>query len=148
MDSASTPPQTAEVAILQDVIMVVIQVSLPVLLAWGLAELKRFLGQMRKSNDWSTVEWAVSRAVAAAEQLDLTDQLAEYGEGKLDVAIKLIEAQLAAAGVPLDIDQYEQAVRAMIEAEVKRQFGDNPYSGGGVTPIGYPNDTSGNTKHG
>mgnify|MGYP001060248335 CR=1 FL=1 len=61
-------------------------------------------------------------AVGAAEQLGLTGQLEAYGESKLDVAIKFVEAQLAAAGVPLDVDEYADAIRAMIEAEVHEKF--------------------------
>jgi hypothetical protein len=112
-----------ELAILQNVILVFIEVSIPPLLALALSELKHHLAQLRRREDWSQVEAAVERAVSAAEQLGLTEQLAEYGEGKLDVAIAFVEAQLDAAGVALDIDQYEQAIRAMIEAEVKKQFG-------------------------
>jgi len=112
-----------EVEIVQNVLMVLIQVAIPPLLLWGLAELKRHFESLRQRDEWYQVEMAVSRAVTAAEQLGLTDQLTQYGEQKLDVAIQFVEAQLAAAGVPLDVDVYADAVRAMIEAEVQRQFG-------------------------
>lgn len=111
-----------EVAILQNVVMVLIQVAIPPLLVWGISEAKAHLEKLRQRGDWWQVEAAVERAVAAAEQLGLTEQLADYGDAKLDVAIGFVEAQLAAAGVALDIDQYADAIRAMIEAEVKKQF--------------------------
>ena len=69
-----------EFEILQNVIMVVLQVAIPPLLAWGLSELKKYLDQLRQSKNWEHVEWAVQTAVQAAEQLGLTDQLSEYGE--------------------------------------------------------------------
>lgn len=111
-----------EVAILQNVMMVLVEVAIPPLLIWGISELKRHLEELRQREEWGQVEAAVERAVGAAEQLGLTGQLAEYGEGKFDAAVQFVEAQLAAAGVPLDVDQYADAIRAMIEAEVKKQF--------------------------
>jgi len=108
-----------EIAIVQGLLMVVIQVAVPILLAWGLAEVRRYLGQLRGNARWRDVEGIVSAAVTAAEQLGLTDQLSEYGEDKLEVAVRFVEAQLAAAGIPLDVDVYADAIRAMIEAEVK-----------------------------
>jgi len=111
-----------EVAIVQNLLMVVIQVAVPILLAWALAEGKRYLAQLRTSAQWREVENIVYAAVQAAEQLGLTGQLAEYGEDKLQVATRFVEAQLAAAGIPLDVALYADAIRAMIEAEVKDQF--------------------------
>jgi len=113
-----------ELEIVQNVLMVLIKVAIPPLLVWGLAELKAHLERLRQKDEWKVLEAAAERAVAAAEQLGLTDQLAEYGEAKLDVAIQFVEAQLAAAGVALDLDRYADVVRAMIEAEVKKQFPD------------------------
>jgi biopolymer transport protein ExbB/TolQ len=109
-----------ELEILQKVILVVLQLAIPPLLAWGIAEARRWIELQRKRDDWWKVEAAVRNAVEAAEQLGLTKQIANYGEAKLETAIEFIEAQLDAAGVPLDIDQYSDAIRAMIEAEVKR----------------------------
>ena len=111
-----------ELAMLQNVIMVLIQVLIPPLLAWGLVELKRYLDLLRQTEQWAFIEQAVKTAVEAAEQLGLTDQLSEYGNEKLDVAIQFVESQLAARGVPLDLDKYADVIRAMIEAEVERQF--------------------------
>jgi len=113
----------AEVAIVQNLLMVVIQVGVPLLLTWVLAEVKRYLEQLRTSAKWRDIEAIVYAAVNAAEQLGLSEQLSEYGEDKLQVAIRFVEAQLAAAGIPLDLDEYADAIRAMIEAEVKGQFG-------------------------
>jgi len=111
-----------ELAILQKVVLVLIQVCIPPLLAWAIGEAKRAIDQLRKEEDWRRVFWAVDAAVSAAEQLGLTGQLEAYGKTKLDVAIALVEAQLAAAGVPLDVDEYADAIRAMIEAEVHDKF--------------------------
>ena len=111
-----------EVAIIQNILMVLVQVAIPPLIAWSIAEFKAWRKQQLQNETWRTVEKAVADAVAAAEQLGLTDQLEEYGEAKLDVACRFVEARLVAAGVPLDIDQYTDAIRAMIEAEVRRQF--------------------------
>ena len=113
----------AEVAIIQNLLMVVIQVAVPLLLAWLAAEWKRYIEQLRTSEQWLCIEAIIGTAVKAAEQLGLSKQLGEYGEDKLQVAIRLVEAQLAAAGIPLDLDVYADAIRAMIEAAVKEQFG-------------------------
>lgn len=111
-----------EVAIIQTVIMWLIRVSIPPLIAWAITEFKAWREAQADNEAWQKVELAVIDAVAAAEQLGLTGQLTEYGSDKLEVAISLVEAQLAAAGIPLDVDQYADAIRAMIEAEVHRQF--------------------------
>jgi len=111
-----------ELAIVQKMVLVLIQVCIPPLLAWAIAEAKRRVEQLRKQEQWRQVFWAVESAVAAAEQLGLTNQLSAYGESKLDVALRFVEAQLTAAGVPLDMDEYADAIRAMIEAEVVNQF--------------------------
>lgn len=111
-----------EFAILQKIVLVLIQVCIPPLIAWAIAEAKRYTDQLRKQEEWKRVFWAVESAVVAAEQLGLTGQLEKYGESKLDVAISFVEAQLAASGVPLDVDEYADAIRAMIEAQVHDQF--------------------------
>jgi hypothetical protein len=111
-----------EVILIQKFGLVVIEVGLPVLLAWGLAMWKQQLQRARQWQDWYKVEQAVHRAVKAAEQLGLTEDLTQYGEGKLDAAIRFVEAQLAAQGVPLDVDEHADAIRSMIEAAVKEQF--------------------------
>ena len=108
--------------ILQNVILLLIQVTIPPLLALGIAEIKRYIDQVKADSKYRMIFYAVDNAVAAAEQLGLTGQLAAYGENKLQVAIRLVEEQLAIAGVPLDVQQYADAIRAMIEAEVQRQF--------------------------
>lgn len=113
----------AELEILQNLLMVLIKVAIPPVVAWALYELKQLINQLKRNKDWEHVHWAVHAAVKASEQLGLTDQLAEYGESKLDVAIQFVEAQLEAQGIALDLDQYEAAIRAMIEAEVREQFG-------------------------
>jgi hypothetical protein len=105
--------------IVQKIILVLIQVAIPPLLAWGVAELKRYLGKLRQQEEWETVKEAVRVAVEAAEQLGLSDQLAVYGNDKLSAAVAFVEAQLEAQGIMLDIDQYAEAIRVMIEAEVK-----------------------------
>jgi biopolymer transport protein ExbB/TolQ len=108
-----------EWGIIQKIILVLIQVAIPPLLAWGIAELRRYLGQLRQKEEWEAIKDAVRVAVDAAEQLGLTDQLEEYGEDKLAAALEFVEDQLEAQGIMLDIDQYADAIRAMIEAEVK-----------------------------
>jgi hypothetical protein len=109
-----------EIAILQNIILVLIQVSVPVLLAFALAEWKRGRAELQKRQDWQQVEAIVSRAVQAAEQLGLSDQLADYAESKLDAAIRLAEAELTARGLPLDVDEFATAIRSLIESEVNR----------------------------
>lgn len=111
-----------ELAILQKIVLVLIQICIPPLLAWAIAEAKRYIDQLREQEEWKRVFWAVTSAVGAAEQLGLTGQLETYGDSKLNVAIAFVEAQLAAAGVPLDVDEYADAIRAMIEAEVREKF--------------------------
>lgn len=111
-----------EVEILQKSILVFLRIAIPPLLAWGLAEFRRWIELQRQRDYWYQVERAVSVAVTAAEQLDLDDALKQYGADKLEAAVALVEAQLAAWGVPLDVDQHLDAIRAMIESEVKRQF--------------------------
>ena len=112
-----------EVAIVQNLLMVVIQVGVPLLLTWVLAEVKRYLEQLRTNAQWQRIEAIIYQTVAAAEQLGLSEQLDEYGENKLQVAIRLTEARLAAAGIPLDLDEYADVVRALIEAAVLERFG-------------------------
>lgn len=112
-----------ELELIQALLMVVIQVVIPPLLVIGVAALKGYLERLQEHDNWYQVDLAVERAVAAAEQLELAGKLEEYGEEKFDVAVGFVEAQLAAAGVPLEVGAYADAIRAMVEAEVRRQFG-------------------------
>lgn len=111
-----------EAAILQNVLMVLVKVAIPPLLVWAISEFKAWRKQQADNEAWMRVEWAVQDAVAAAEQLGLTDQLEAYGNDKLKAAFSFVEARLAASGVALNLDVYADAIRAMIEAEVNRQF--------------------------
>lgn len=111
-----------ELAIVQNVIMLTIQLALPALLGLALGEFRRWREQQADNEAWQQVEKVVSDAVAAAEQLGLTDQLGAYGGEKLEYAKEQVEMRLAAMGIPLDLDQYGDVIRGMIEAEVRRQF--------------------------
>jgi len=108
--------------ILQKVVLVILELTVPALAAWIISELKRWREQ-REDDSWSyALERIVRDAVTAAEQLGLTDQLAEFAESKLDYAIQYVEQALAFHGYAIDLDQYVEVIRAMIEAEVRRQF--------------------------
>ena len=111
-----------EIEILQNVAMVLIRVAVPPLLTWAIVELKRYIEQIKTREGWWMLEEAIATAVAAAEQLGLTGQLSQYGDGKLDAAIQFVEKQLVAYGFPFDLDRYKDVIVAMIEAEVLRQF--------------------------
>ena len=115
-------PQVDWIDILQNVITLLITVALPPLIAWAITELKRFIDQIRDEARWRHIYWAVSNAVQAAEQLGLTEQLSKFGESKLDAALSFVQAELAAAGVPLDVHEHAFLIRGLIEAEVLRQF--------------------------
>ncbi len=111
-----------ELVIIQKALLVLIQVGVPVLATIALSEYKRHLEKLRQYNNWLAVEDAVRSAVAAAEQIGLKSDLQAYGGDKLNLAVDFVEAQLAAAGVPIEIDEHVDAIRALIEAEVRRQF--------------------------
>jgi hypothetical protein len=108
-----------ELAIVQKVIAVVLSLvatfATPIIgyyAAMALAALKR-------SNKWDQVRLAVRTAVRSAEQLDLAGDLDLYADNKLDAAFVILEEQLAAVGVPIDLDQYRPQLRQMIEEAVK-----------------------------
>lgn len=108
--------------IAQRFLMLVIQLFIPLLLAWLGVKIRRLIEEKRKESWFQALEDIVAQAVSAAEQLGLTDQLSEFAETKLDYAIQYIEQQLALRGIPIDIDPFIDAIRGMIEAEVQRQF--------------------------
>ena len=112
-----------ELGIVENVVMLVIRLAVPALLGLALGEFKRWRDQQAKESAWWELERVVGDAVAAAEQLGLTDQLEAYGGDKLAYATEQVELRLATMGLPLDLDQYGDVIRGMIEAEVKRQFG-------------------------
>ena len=111
-----------ELVIIQKLLLVLIQVGVPVLATIALSEYKRHLESLRQYNNWIAVKDAVRSAVVAAEQIGLKEDLQEYGGDKLGLAIGFVEAQLAAAGIPIEIDQHVDAIKALIKAEVRRQF--------------------------
>jgi len=120
--SEEPPAAQPWVEILQKVILLVLQLAIPPLLAWGIAQFKQWR-EAQAQDSWIWIlEGVVRDAVAAAEQLGLTDQLQQFAESKLAYAIHYVEEALAMRGVPLDLDAYADAIRGMIEAEVRRQF--------------------------
>jgi hypothetical protein len=116
--------QVLEIA--QKAVMLVIQLAIPPLIAWGIAEFKRWREEQARERDdenWFFIlESVVRDAVTAAEQLGLTDQLSEFAESKLDYAIAYVEQALTAHGYAIDLDPFLDVIRGMIEAEVRRQF--------------------------
>ena len=118
--------------IVQKAVLLVIQLAIPPLIAWGIAEFKHWR-EARADETWFFVlESAVRDAVTAAEQLGLTEQLWAFADSKLDYAIQYVERALEARGFPVDLDPYVYVVRGMIEAEVRRQFPSN-----GAGPAAY-----------
>ena len=108
--------------IVQKSVLLVIQLAIPPLLAWAIAEFKQWREAQADESWFFVLESVVRDAVAAAEQLGLTDQLGAFAGDKLGYAIKYVERSLEARGFPIDLDPYFDVIRGMIEAEVKRQF--------------------------
>ena len=118
--------------IVQKALLLVIQLAIPPLIAWAIAEFRQWR-EARANETWFFVlESVVRDAVTAAEQLGLTEQLGALADSKLDYAIKYIERALEARGFPIDLDPYVDVIRGMIEAEVKRQFPSD-----GIRPTAY-----------
>lgn len=77
------------------------------------------LAALKKSKHWEQVRLAVRTAVRSAEQLELAGDLDRYADNKLDAAFAILERQLAASGVPIDLDRYRPILREMIEEAVR-----------------------------
>lgn len=114
------------VSIAQKAIMVLVQLTIPPLLAFALAEFKRWQAERADQGWYRVLQDIVRDAVAAAEQLGLTEELAEVGQTKLDYAIAYVERSLRAHGFPIDLAPYVDVIRGMIEAEVQRQYPKRP----------------------
>lgn len=110
------------VQIVQKAVMVLVQLAVPPLLAFLIGQLRQWIELRRQESWWRALEVAVRDAVAAAEQLGLTDQLEALADSKLQYAIDYVERQMALKGIPVDLDPYIDVIRGMIEAEVRRQF--------------------------
>ncbi len=123
-----------EVELLQSVLEVVIKVAVPPLLLWAVASWERWLARRRQTEEWALVEEVVRRAVQAAEQMGLSDQLSTYAGAKLDYALDVAEAWLHGYGLALDLER----LRALVEAEVLLQFPRRPDGGVYVTASGMP----------
>lgn len=108
--------------IVQKALLLVIQLTIPPLIAWAIAEFKQWREAQADETWFFVLESVVRDAVTAAEQLGLTDQLGAFAGDKLGYAIKYVERALEARGFPIDLDPYIDVIRGMIEAEVKRQF--------------------------
>jgi len=121
-DEPAAPASTPWIEIAQKAIMVVIQLAIPPLLAWAIAQFKKWREERAQDTWFWVLEGVVRDAVAAAEQLGLTGQLSQLAESKLDYAIDYVERALEARGFPIDLDPYVDVIRGMIEAEVNRQF--------------------------
>lgn len=118
-------PDTPELVILQKVVLVFIQIAIPPTVAFVLNEWKRQRAELRKHRLWLAVERAAMNAVAAAEQLGLTGDIADYADSKLEYALDAAENFLALQGIRVDVDPWGETLRALIEAEVNRQFPPN-----------------------
>ena len=108
--------------IINQVVLVVISVGLPLLLRWLFDDvLKALTAQYLSRVDERTryeVAELIDTAIHAAEQMGLTGELERLGKNKLDYAIDLVDKELNRRGIDLDMD----AIRAMIQAAVKQSF--------------------------
>jgi len=109
-----------EWSLVQQLIVLVITVSLPVLLRWLGKVWAERQAQLRQSEEWLALEEVVATAVRAAEQLGFTDELTKYANSKLEYAIRTAEQMMHARGIMLDLDEPAAMIRALIEAEVLR----------------------------
>ncbi len=82
------------------------------------AEIRCYLQQLRADKRYDQLRQVVRDAVAAAEQMGLTEDLYDYAESKLDYAAEAVQAWLDSNGVHLAVDE----LRVLIESEVRRQF--------------------------
>lgn len=120
--AAEDPSPPDWVGILEKVIMLVVKLAVPPLLVWALSEFKRWREQQLDHDLYWRLDAIVRSAVAAAEQLGLTEQIEDVGEVKLACAIDYVERALEAWGIPIDVDPCVDVILGMIEAEVNRQF--------------------------
>jgi len=107
-----------ELAIVEKVIMLVLRLLTVFLVpAIGFYATKVLAG-LKTSQHWEQVRLLVRTAVRTAEQLELTGDLNQYADTKLDAAFNMIEEDLAALGIPIDLDQYRPQIAQLIEEAV------------------------------
>jgi len=87
-----------------------------VLIGWIVYEFRQWRKANQTSQQWLEFEEFVRRTVMAAEQLGLSEELAQFAETKLDYAVAQAEQWLDSRGIALDLEQ----VRVMVESEVRR----------------------------
>lgn len=108
--------------LINQVILLVISIGLPLLLRWLLDDVVVAAVAYYKSkvdtNTQAVIEDIVYTAVQAAEQMGMTGELKRMGLEKLQYALDYADAELCRHGIDLDM----QAIRAMIEAQVKQVF--------------------------
>ena len=106
--------------LINQVILLVISIGLTLLLRWLFDDvLKALVDQYRVRVNESVryeIDELVSTAVHAAEQLGITGELEKMGKDKLDYALDFLAAEFERRGIDLDMT----AIRALVEAEVKR----------------------------
>lgn len=106
--------------VLTNIVLVLISTFGPVI-ALYLGNLVRESHMRAKREHWyALVAEFAHTAVAAAEQLGLTDQLEGLASSKFDYALGQVETMLMANGIKLNIDVPLSYIKAIIEAEVNR----------------------------
>lgn len=108
----------AEWELAQDILVVVIRVTMPILLAWIGNEARRYLVRLRQYKGWREIERIVKDAVTTAEKLELDHRLYDYADSKFDYVLDVVGTWSIRNGVDLE---WVELV-AIIEAEVERQF--------------------------
>lgn len=111
-----------EAKIIESFALLVVSVLVPVAVAYVAKLWSQYKGQLVKQDWFYFVDETIKKAVTAAEQLGLTNQLGEYANSKYDWAVAAITASLEQAGVPVDLRPVGVALKMAIEAEVRRQF--------------------------
>lgn len=114
----------AEWALTDGAIDVLIAVGISALIAFVISKAHGVYLNIKNSTDerWYAIRAAVEAAVEAAEQIGLDGRLKDYATDKFELAKGLVQAQLDARGIKLDFEKYADAIAALIESEVHRQF--------------------------
>lgn len=108
-------------ALVQRALEVGLAVFLPSVIAVIAAYIRSVIKEVQRDRDFAFLLHAVSYAVDAAEKLGITGELEQFAETKLEYAIALVEAQLVARGIELDLDGPVDIIRGLIEAELQRK---------------------------
>lgn len=111
-----------EAKIIESFALLVVSILVPVAVSYAAKLWYQYKEQLIKQDWFYFVDDTIKKAVTAAEQLGLTDQLSAYGNSKYNWAVEAITASLEQAGVPVDLRPVGVALKMAIEAEVRRQF--------------------------